>query len=205
MSQEAQDLQFTKNNLYRDHYKMALNGAIFMGIVCALLTVVLAMVTLFPPQPKYYATTTTGVIIPLHSLSEPVVTKPYLLQWASLAAKASYNLDFNDYKNQILATKNYFTEDGFVKYQEALKSSGLLQTVTDKKVMMSAIVSGDPVIIREFMEHGRYNWVVQLPMLVTFSSASDTKRIHTLVTMRIQRVPVLSANNGIQISNYRVN
>ena len=205
MSVEAQELQFSKNNLYRDHYKMALNGAIFMGIVCALLTIVLAMVSIYPPQAKYYATTTTGIIIPLHSLSEPVVTKPYLLQWASLAAKGSYNLDFNDYKKQILAVKPYFTADGFLKYQEAMKASGLLKTVTDKKVMMSAIVSGDPVIAREFMEHGRYNWVVQLPMLVTFSSASDTRRIHTLVTMRIQRVPVLSANNGIQISNYRVN
>lgn len=205
MSVEAQELQFTKNNLYRDHYKIALNGAIFMGIVCALLSVILAMVSLYPPQTKYYATTTTGIIVPLHSLSEPVVTKPYLLQWASLAAKATYNLDFNDYKKQMVAAETYFTNDGFLKYKEALKESGLLNTVTDKKVMMSAIVSGDPVIVREFIEYGRYNWVVQLPMLVTFSSASDTKRIHTLVTMRIQRVPVLNANNGIQISNYRVN
>ena len=172
MSVEAQELQFTKNNLYRDHYKIALNGAIFMGIVCALLSVILAMVSLYPPQTKYYATTTTGIIVPLHSLSEPVVTKPYLLQWASLAAKATYNLDFNDYKKQMVSAETYFTNDGFLKYKEA---------------------------------YGRYNWVVQLPMLVTFSSASDTKRIHTLVTMRIQRVPVLNANNGIQISNYRVN
>lgn len=205
MNSEAQELQFAKNNLYRDHYKMALNAAIFMGIVCALLSVVLAMVSLYPTKAKYYATTTTGIIVPLHSLSEPVVTSPYLLQWASLAAKASYNLDFNNYDQQVLAAKPYFTADGFLKYQQALKSSGLLDTVKDQKVMMSAIVSGDPVIIRQFVESGRYNWVVQLPMLVTFQSASETKRMHTLVTMRIQRVPVLSADNGIQISNYQVN
>jgi len=140
----------------------------------------------------------------LHSLSEPVVTKSYLLQWASLSAQMSYNLNFTDYKKQIQSVSPYFTANGFAKYQQALKSSGLLDTVINKKVMMSAIVSGDAVIASDFVEHGRRNWIVQLPMLVTFQSASETKHIHTYVTMRIQRVPVIGANNGIQISNFKV-
>jgi intracellular multiplication protein IcmL len=204
MSKEAQELQFDKNTLYRDHYRVALGGALLMTIICAVLAATLAMMSLFPPQPKYYATTTTGVIVPLHSLSEPVVTKSYLLQWASLAAQRSYNLDFNDYKSQIQAENPYFTTDGFNKYQQALKDSGLLDQVVQKKLVMNAIVSGDAVIIKEYIQSGRHTWVVQLPLLVTFQSASDTRRVHMMVTLRIQRVPVLDAENGIQITDYAV-
>jgi intracellular multiplication protein IcmL len=204
MSIDAQELQYAKNKLYRDHYRAALGGALFMGILCAFLVVCLAVLSLYPPQPKYYATTTTGVIVPLHSLSEPVVTKSYLLQWASLSAQMSYNLNFTDYKEQIQSVRPYFTANGFIKYQQALKDSGLLDTVISKKVMMSAIVSGDVVVIRDFIENGRHNWVIQLPMLVTFQSASETRHVHAYVTMRVQRVPVLNAENGIQISDFKV-
>lgn len=204
MSVESQELQFEKNTLYRDHYRTALAGALLMALVCAALAALLSVMTLFPSQPKYYATTTTGVTVPLHSLSEPVVTKSYLVQWASLAAQNSYNLNFNDYKDQIQAESQYFTPDGFNKYQQALKDSGLLSQVIDNKLVMNAIVSGDVVIIKEFMSGGRHNWVVQLPMLVTFQSASQTKRMHVMVTMRVQRVAALDAENGIQISDYKV-
>ncbi len=204
MSHEEQELQYTHNELYRDHYRIALGAAMLMSIVCALLVVIFAMISLYPSDPKYYATTTTGVIVPLHPLSEPVVTQSYLLQWASLSAQMSYNLSFSNSDAQIQALSPYFTPDGFNKYKAALHSSGLLDSVINKKLIMSAVVSGDPVIVREFIESGRHNWVVQLPMLVTFQSASDTRYIHAVVTMRIQRVPVLSAENGIQISNFQV-
>ncbi len=204
MSVDAQELEYAKNKLYRDHYRVALGGALFMGIVCALLVATLAVLTLFPAQPKYYATTTTGVIVPLHSLSEPVVTRSYLLQWASLSAQMAYNMNFTDYESQIQSVSPYFTPNGFVKYKQALNASGLLDTVIKKKVVMNAIVSGDAVIANEFIEHGRHNWVVQLPMLVTCQSASETRRVHTFVTMRIQRVPVINSENGIQISDFKV-
>lgn len=196
--------RYQKNSLYQDHYRMALGGTIFMGILCACLTALFIMMVFTEAQPKYYATTTTGEVIPLQPLSEPVVTHTYLLQWASLATRAAYNLDFTNYKSQLQAASPYFTPDGFQKLQQAFTSSGLLDTLVQKKLIMTAIVSGDPVIIRDFVLYGRHNWTVQLPLLVSFESASEHQRVHALVTMRIQRVPVLDAEKGIQISDFMV-
>lgn len=202
MTQERQELEFESNELYRGHYRVALGGVIFMSLVTVVLTGILIALTFFTPQSKYFATTTTGVEVPLYSLSEPVVTKPYLLQWASSAARKAYNLSFDSYSAQLNSVKPFFTADGFVKLKAALKSSGLLDEVINKKLVMSAVVDGDPVIVKDFILHGAHNWEIQLPLLVSFESASENKKIHTMVTMRIQRVPVLSANKGIQISDF---
>ena len=201
MSMES---QYQKNNLYRDHYRMALGGTIFLGIICACLVALFIMMTLTTEQPKYYATTTTGEVIPLQSLSEPVITNSYLLQWASLATRAAYNLDFTNYQSELQAASPFFTPDGFQKLQAAFNSSGLLDTVVQKKLIMSAIVSGAPIIINSFVLYGRHNWVIQLPLLVSFESASEHRRVHVLVTMRVQRVPVLDSEKGIQISDFQV-
>ena len=60
------------------------------------------------------------------------------------------------------------------------------------------------MIINSFVLYGRHNWVIQLPMLVSFESASEHRRVHVLVTMRVQRVPVLDSEKGIQISDFQV-
>lgn len=202
MTQETQELEFESNQLYRGHYRVALGGVILMSIVTIILTGILVSLTFFTPQPKYFATTTTGVEVPLHSLSEPVITKPYLLQWASLATRKAYNLSFDSYQKQINAVKPFFTPNGFAKLKEALKKSGLLDEVINKKLVMSAVVDGDPVIVKEYKLHGAHTWEVQLPLLVSFESASENRKIHTVVGLRIQRVPVLSAEKGIQISDF---
>ena len=202
MTREAQDLEYQKNLLYRDHYRVALGGTVFMVLLCVLLTVVFVFMNISQRQAKYYATTTTGLVIPLHSLSEPVITKSYMLQWASLATRAAYNLNFTDYDQQLIAANQYFTPDGFVKFKAALDKSGFLKTLISKKLIMSAIVSGDPVILHNYIEDGRQNWVIQLPLLLTFVSASEKTHMHMVVTLRVQRVPTLGARNGIQINDF---
>lgn len=204
MTDVTQELEYENNNLYRDHYRVALGGVLVMALLSVCLMGLFVWVSIDQQPAKYYATTTTGLIIPMRSLSEPVVRKPYLMQWASIVTRATYNLDALNYQQELDNVKPYFTAGGFDKFEGALKSSGLLQKIIDKRLRMSAIVSGDPVIIREFTMYGRYNWVVQLPLLVSLESASQHVRLHLMATMRIQRVPVLSSKEGIQISDYSV-
>jgi intracellular multiplication protein IcmL len=204
MSKGAQELEFSTNQLYRDHYRAALGGVILMSVLTAVLVGILIFMTLKPTKPKYYATTTTGVVVPLFSLSQPVVTKPYLLQWASLATRAAYNLSFDNYQAQLKSASAYFTANGFAKFNKALKTSGLLNEVINKKLVMSAVVNGDPVIVKNFISRGVHMWEVQLPLLVSFESASENRTMNLLVSMRIQRVSTLGAEKGILISDFIV-
>ena len=202
MTVELNELDFQKNNHYRDHYRMALGGTIFMAVLSVALSIILVMMTMINKQPQYIASTTTGVHYTLNSLSEPVLTKPYLLQWASKVGLSAYNLDFLNHNAEINNMAPYFSADAFSKYKAALKDSGLIDAIESKKLNLSAVVSGDPVIVHEFILHGRHTWVVQLPIKIMFTSASENKNVTRLITMQIQRVPVLSTSQGIQVTDF---
>lgn len=191
-----------QNFLYRDHYRRMVKGIIVMSVVAVILMLVLGGLLLSTPQPKYYATTTAGEVVPMHSLSQPVITNDYLLQWASLATRTAFNLDFVHYQSQLNSAQSDFTSSGWTQFTKAMKDSGLLDTVLDKKLEMSAVISGPPVILSTAVIHGRFTWRVQLPVLVTFSSASATTQARWLVTMNIQRISTLDAYKGIQISDF---
>lgn len=202
MSEVIEELEFNKNNFYRDSYRRIVRYLIFMSMLTLVLTTILAYMNFRPKQPNYYATTTNGEVIPMHSLSEPVVTNTYILQWASLATRNVFNLDFVHYQDQLQKVNSYFTPGGWKQFNMALQESGLLKTVQDKHLDMSAVVSGAPIILNSAVIHGRYTWRIQLPMLITFTSASETSVMRLLVTVNIQRVSVLSAEKGIQISDF---
>ena len=191
-----------QNLLYRDHYRRTVKSIVMMSITALVMLAVLMGLILTTPQPKYYATTTSGQVIPMHSLSEPVITNDYLLQWASLATRTAFNIDFVRYQSQLAKAQADFTPAGWSKFMEAMKNSGLLDTIQSKKLEMNAVISGAPVILSTSVIHGRFTWRVQLPILVTFTSANQTSQSHWLVTMNIQRISTLDAYKGIQINNF---
>jgi len=192
----------TKNVFFRDSYRRAIKCIIFLSVLAVVLASILIGLIITTPRSKYYATTTAGQVIPMHSLSEPVITNSYLLQWASLATRTAFNLDFVHYKDQLNRAESDFTPDGWKKFLSALEESSLLKTVIDKKLQMSAIVSGTPVIVSTGVIHGRFTWRLQLPILITFTSANQTSKLKWMVTMNVQRISTLDAYKGIQISDF---
>ncbi len=187
---------------YRNSYRKALSAAILLSTSAAALAGILVMMSMREPQPQYFASTTNGVVTKMYSLSEPILTSKFILEWASLATRKAFNLDFVHYEQQLDQAKPYFTPDGWEEFQKALKTSSLLGTVKGQKVVMSAIVSGTPVVLNRAVLHGRFTWTIQLPVLVSFSSTSENQKKHLVVTMNVQRVPTLDASQGVQISDF---
>lgn len=187
---------------YRNSYRKALGAAILLSISAASMAGILVMMGVKEPQPKYFATTTNGVVAPLHALTEPVLTSQYILEWASLATRKALNLSFVHYQEQLTEASPYFTPNGWNSFEGALKSSGMLEEITSKKLDMSAIISGTPVVLNRSIMNGRFTWTIQLPVLVSFSSTSEQRKMRFIVTMNVQRVPTLDASQGVQINDF---
>lgn len=202
MNDAAQELAFQKNNFYRDQYRITMLWVVRLAVVGVILSVILGWMIWDPKQPPYYATMTTGEVIPLHSLSQPVVTDEFITQWAALTTRAVFNLNFSTYQQELNELKNKFTLDGWEKMYTALQSSGLIDSMVSNKLIISSVVSGAIVIVSRYIVRGRYTWRVQMPLLVKFTSASESRQRQYLVTMDIQRVPTLETSQGIQIVNY---
>jgi intracellular multiplication protein IcmL len=195
-------LEQQKNYEYRDSFRWVLTSLVAMLILCVILSACVGYKAIFPGQAKYYASMTTGQVIPLPPLNEPVVTNKYIVEWASSATRAAFSLDFGNYDQQLKAASVYFTSNGWSAFNKALDSSGLLEIVKSKKLMMSAIVPKTPVIVYTGVFNGRYMWRISLPVLVTYGSASEQRQRQLNVNMVVSRVSALDTPQGIQIIDF---
>lgn len=202
MNTDSQDLAFQLNEFYRDTYRRTMKFLIFLVVICAILSCTLAWMTYDRKQPAYFAAATTGEVVPMHSLSEPVITSGFIIQWSALTTRLIYNLSFSSYQQQLSEVRPRFTDTGWARMMTALKSSGFLTELVNSRLIVSSVVSGPPVILERMIIDGRFTWRVQLPLLVTYTSASATSQRSIIITMDVQRVPTLNASQGIQIIDF---
>lgn len=202
MADDALELIRLRNNFYRDNYRRVVGALLLMIFVNIVLVFAVFYEIYNPTPPTYFATSTDGRITTLYPLSDPMMSKPELLQWAERAAVAVNNYNFVNYKEALQNAQNNFTPDGWKYYMDALKSSGQLDGVIAKKLVANAVPTGAPVILEEGVISGRYAWKVQMPLLVTFQSASEQTQLPEVVTITISRVPTVDMPRGVAIVSY---
>lgn len=191
-----------RNDFYRDNYRKIVGALLFFVLIITVLVAALIYIVTNPPQPRYFATTVDGRIKPLVPLDQPNIAQAALLQWAATAAVAAYTYNFVNYRQALQATSASFTPDGWSAFMEALDSSNNLNAVIAKKLVVSAVATGAPVILQQGILEGRYSWRIQMPMLITYQSASQFSRQSILVTLLITRVSTLNSPEGIGISQF---
>jgi intracellular multiplication protein IcmL len=87
---------------------------------------------------------------------------------------------------------------------DQLQGSNNLDAVTSKKLIVSAVATGAPVILVQGLMDNRYAWKVQMPMLITYQSASEFSQQSVVVTLVITRVSTLTSARGVGIVQFVV-
>lgn len=204
MTNDALQTVNLRNNFYRDNYRKVVTVLLVLALaLCALLAVVYYLIS-HPPKPTYFATTSDGRIIPLVPLNEPHVDKTALLQFASEAAMNAYTFDFINYRKNLQDSQQYFTDHGWQGFIKDIQTN--LEAVKQKQLIVQAVPGGAPVIVQQGLIGYTYAWKVQMPLLVTYTSSSQTFNNSLIVTMLITRVSTLDTPRGILVDriNYEM-
>jgi len=203
----ALELVILRNNFYRDNYRRLM--LVCLGLIA--LTAALIYWGFYErthkPLPQYFATTYDGKLIPLIPLSEPSLTDNALLQWAVEAASAAYTFNFVNYRKALQDVRIYFTKIGYQYFIKALKDSNNLDAVQNKKLVVSAVPTGAPLILKKGVfndgsANGIYSWTVQLPMELTYRSATEQFKQNITLIMFITRMSTLESPSGVGISSF---
>ncbi len=198
---DALEVVSIRRSFQRDGHRLVLFALLASVILNAALVGAFGYIVTHPPTPQYFATTINGRITPLIPLDQPNMPPSTLLQWANAAATAAYTYNFVNFRQELQSASEFFTPDGWAEFLNALKSSTNLNAVIEKKLVVSAVATGAPVIIDQGVINGTYTWTVQMPMLVTYQSASQVARQNVMVKMIIQRISTLNSARGIGISS----
>lgn len=151
---------------------------------------------------EFFAALPTRQDLPLQWLDRPSVSTQALLNWAALAATATFTIDFVNYQQNVADLKEYFTEVGYSSFLTAITEQGALTTINERKLVVTAVAIGTAVITREEQLDDTQTWTVEVPITVTYLSVSAEEKQNKLVTMTITQVPTKIAPKGIGIDRY---
>lgn len=204
MANDALTTVTLRNDFYRDGQRKMMVILLLSFISNVLMASLLAYLLTHPPAPKYFATSINGRITPLFALNEPNQSDSAVLQWANQAAVAAFTYNFVNYRTELQASSGFFTSEGWTQFLTALEESNNLDAVRAKKLIVSAVATSAPIILQKGVLNGRYSWRVQMPMLVTYQSASEFSQQRNVVTILISRISTLNSPRGIGISQFVV-
>ncbi len=204
MPQDALIAVELRNNFYRDGQQKVVLILLLSILVNIVLAAILTYIITHPPAPKYFATSISGRITPLFPLNEPNQSDSAVLQWANQAAIASFSYNFVNYRTELQASSGFYTAEGWDQFLKSLQDSNNLLAVKASKLVVSAVATSAPVILQKGVLNGRYTWMVQMPLLVRYQSASEFTEQNNVVTIRVTRVSTLNSPRGIGIAQFVV-
>lgn len=175
-----------------------------LGIL--VLTAVLAYyISSVKPQDRYAAL--TGVdgekALPMVAMSAPNVTNDALMSWAMQAATDVMTFGFHDVDAQFTKSRSYFTDEGWQSFSEAFGQSTFLKNVLTAQQIVTAIPRGTPKVIHIGLYKGKYQWILDVPMLMTIRAGARAHQERTKVRMFIVRMPTQNNPMGIGINTWR--
>lgn len=192
-----------RNEFYRDGYRTMLRLALIEAVVIlALIGTMVFIVNTNQPENRYFATTEDGRLIPMVGLNQPNLSKPALMSWVAQAATEVMTFGHHDYPRRLQEASRNFTPRGWESFTMALQESRIMEIVKENDQVVTAAPRGAPIIQQEGVVQGRYQWVVQIPLTVTFQSGTKKRSENYTVTMVVVRVPRLESPNGVGIEQW---
>jgi len=192
-----------RNEFYRDGYRLALRVAVIQSfVILGLIASMFYVIKIHQPENRYFATTEDGRLIPMVSLIQPNLSTPALMSWVAQAATETMTFGFNDYRRRLQESSRNFTSKGWESFTRALQGARIIEALEENSQVITAAPRGAPVMQSEGLVGGRYQWIVQIPMILTFQSGSKKRSARWMVTLVVVRVPRLESPNGIGIAQW---
>lgn len=192
-----------RNEFYRDGYRSLLRLAFIQSlIILGLLGANYFVIHVHQPENQYFATTEDGRLIPMLALSQPNLSSPALMSWVAQASTEVMTFGFNDYRRRLQESSRNFTRRGWESFTKALQAARIIEMVEANQQVVTAAPQGAPILESEGLVNGRYQWVIQLPMVLSYQSGARQRSDNLLVTVVVVRVPRLESPNGVGIEQW---
>ncbi len=202
LNRDGLTLVLLRNAFYRDNYRRATVALIILAVINVVLLFSIIDKYLNPPQPQYFATNSQYQLVKYHPLTDPVVSNNYVLQWVSTAVQQAFSLDFIHWREQLQTASYNFTPSGWHWFLQAFKQSGDLNSLVQLKMVADAQITGAPVITYQGVLGSQYTWKIEIPLMITYTSAAKVINQPMKVTIIVMRVPEQDNRYQIAINQF---
>lgn len=200
---DALVLVFARNSFYKRLHYLALAVFVLCLLVIGVLIGTIVYLHKNPSHPLFFATNEVSDLIQVVPVGMPNMNNDDIIKWTIDAVENSYSIDYVNFRAEFQNAEKYFTNYGWNNFMTALSRSNNLPAITQRKLVGIAKVVGTPKIVREGILGGSYAWLIQMPVLMTYSFPpydDKSKFLNPLdVSVIVQRQPALQGDQGLGI------
>lgn len=192
-----------RDSFYRDSFgKVIFVMASFCFAIFALIALFLYLYLAKPPPITFPVGAQMRVLSPV-PLDQPYLSTPDLLQWVANVLPKAFDYDFNHYNDQLKATSQYFTNDGWKAFLNQLNNYVNYNNVQANKLFVTGTPSAAPIVLREgvIQDAGTYGWWVQMPIVISYAGYQPPPAKTVTLQVLIVRVSTLNNLTGVGIDN----
>lgn len=108
------------------------------------------------------------------TLSMPHRTDKEISDWLISAISESLSFKNQDINTDLQSTRDYFNNQGHSQYLEALRQQNIIPALQSGRFIVINYVDGMPLLINEGAIDGRYRWLFEVPVTLTFLPRGTT-------------------------------
>jgi len=153
------------------------------------------------PEPVYFAAREDGGILPLVPVSTPFLSDGSVTNFAVEAVTRALTLDFANWRDDLTGAARYFEQpDGWNGFLDAIEQSDMLSYLRDHRLVSTVVANGAAIIESGLDDRKRYSWRVQIPLSMTYESASEISRERLLAEIVVSRLPTWESPEGVGVT-----
>jgi intracellular multiplication protein IcmL len=192
-----------RNEFYRDGFRNMMRIAIAEAVIIVVLIVTfISYMNTAKARDHYFATTADGRIMQLVALDHANMGTAALMSWVAQAATEVMTFGFHDYQRRLQHSARHFTRHGWESFAAALQKSRIIESVEASQQVVSAQPRSAPILVQEGVFNGKYRWVVDLPLTVTYQAGTAARIDNLTVRLVVDRVASLENPNGVGIEQW---
>lgn len=197
---EAETARLRHETWMRSHRRMSL-VVLVMTLTAGTAVAAAVWALASKPEPRYFAAKEDGGILPLVALSSPYLTDGQVTNFAVEAVTGALTLDFANWRKDLTEASSYFERpDGWNSFLDAVRKSGMLNYIRERRLVSTIVANGAVIVGSGLDSHKRYSWTVQIPLNITYESASEISRDNLLAEVVVSRLPTWEAPKAVGIT-----
>lgn len=190
-------------HFYQSSYKTILRFAVSEAMIILLLVFMLfAVIQMHRPEDLYYIQSTDGELIQMDALKEPNLSVKALVSWSSQAATEVMTFGFNDYRRRFQESSRNFTPLGWESFYKGMERSKILNNVEENQQYIIAAPAGPAILVAQGFNKGRYEWQVQVPLVITYQAQAAISSEWMLITMTLVQLQQADGASGVGIERW---
>lgn len=191
----------TRFEVYRKAFHYLGYGMMGMVAISALSVSTAWWALSVKPEPRFFIAREDGGVIPIVPVDQPYLHDAAILNFAVEAITSSLTLNFANWRSQLSSASEFFERpNGWNNFLQALEGSGTLDLIRNRNLVSSVVANGAVIINRGQDAAGRFRWVVQIPVTISYQSANESRTENRLAELEIARLPTWQTSRAVGVT-----